>query len=204
MWNGVQTGNDGMSDHWCRQPGTKLSLITYTNAEEVELRLNGKSLGRKQNPIDNPKLRNQIKWEDITYSDGKLLAIAYRDGKEVARHQIETTGKAVKLIVTSEDDTWKADGTDLMHLRIEAVDSKGRRVPMAQDELKFEITEGDAKIVAVSSGNHESDELNVTNHRKLYNGSALVILRAGKDPGKVVLKTSSEAFRPVITKLTTF
>ena len=202
MWNGVQTGNDGMSDHWCRQPGTELTLVTYTNADEVELRLNGKSLGKKQNPKGDSKQRNQIKWEGITYADGKLEAIAYNSGKAVARHQIETTGKAVSLRVTPEDSEWRADGTDLMHLRIEAVDNKGRRVPMAQDELKFEI-EGDASIVAVSNGDINSDELNVTDHRHLWNGSALVILRAGKTASKITLKTSADGFKTVKTLLTT-
>ena len=202
MWNGVQTGNDGMSDHWCRQPGSELTLVTYTNADEVELRLNGKSLGKKQNPKGDSKQRNQIKWEGITYADGKLEAIAYNSGKAVARHQIETTGKAVSLRVTPEDSEWRADGTDLMHLRIEAVDNKGRRVPMAQDELKFEI-EGDASIVAVSNGDINSDELNVTDHRHLWNGSALVILRAGKTASKVTLKTSADGFKTVKTLLTT-
>ena len=202
MWNGVQTGNDGMSDHWCRQPGTELTLVTYTNADEVELRLNGKSLGKKQNPKGDSKQRNQIKWEGITYADGKLEAVAYNSGKAVARHQIETTGKAVSLRVTPEDSEWRADGTDLMHLRIEAVDNKGRRVPMAQDELKFEI-EGDASIVAVSNGDINSDELNVTDHRHLWNGSALVILRAGKTASKITLKTSADGFKTVKTLLTT-
>ena len=202
MWNGVQTGNDGMSDHWCRQPGTELTLVTYTNADEVELRLNGKSLGKKQNPKGDSKQRNQIKWEGITYADGKLEAVAYNSGKAVARHQIETTGKAVSLRVTPEDSEWRADGTDLMHLRIEAVDNKGRRVPMAQDELKFEI-EGDASIVAVSNGDINSDELNVTDHRRLWNGSALVILRAGKTASKVTLKTSADGYKTVKTLLTT-
>ena len=202
MWNGVQTGNDGMSDHWCRQPGTELTLVTYTNADEVELRLNGKSLGKKQNPKGDSKQRNQIKWEGITYADGKLEAVAYNSGKAVARHQIETTGKAVSLRVTPEDSEWRADGTDLMHLRIEAVDNKGRRVPMAQDELKFEI-EGDASIVAVSNGDINSDELNVTDHRHLWNGSALVILRAGKTASKVTLKSSADGYKTVKTLLTT-
>lgn len=202
MWNGVQTGNDGMSDHWCRQPGTELSLITYTNADEVELILNGKSLGRKQNPKTNPKQRNQIRWEGITYADGWLEAVAYNDGKAVARHKIETTGKTVRLKATPEDDYWTADGTDLMHIRIEAIDSKGRRVPMAQDDLTFEIT-GDARIVAVSNGDINSEELNVTDHRRLWNGSALVILRAGHQPSPVTLKVTSPHFKPIVTKLET-
>ncbi len=202
MWNGINTANDGMSDHWCRKPGTELSLITYTNADEVELLLNGKSLGRKQNPKNDPKQRNQIKWENIIYEDGKLEAVAYINNKVVARHKIETTGKAVRLKVTPEDNYWKADGTDLMHIRIEAVDSKGRRVPMAQDELKFEV-EGNAKIVAVSNGDMNSEELNVQDHRRLYNGSALVILRADKSPSKILLRTSAANFKPITTKLET-
>ena len=202
MWNGINTANDGMSDHWNRKPGTKLNLITYTNADEVELLLNGKSLGRKQNPINDPKLRNQIRWNDIPYADGRLEAVAYAAGKAVATHRIETAGKAVKLIATPEDSYWQADGTDLMHVRIQAVDSKGRRVPMAQDELHFTV-EGDATIVAVSSGNHNSDELNAVDHRRLWNGSALVILRAGKSPSKIVLKTSADSFKTVATKLET-
>ena len=202
MWNGINTANDGMNDHWNRKPGTKLSLITYTNADEVELLLNGTSLGRKTSPVNDPKQRNQIRWNDIPYADGRLEAVAYNNGKVVARHKIETTGKAVRLIVTPEDSYWNADGTDLMHVRIHAVDSKGRRVPMAQDELHFAV-EGDATIVAVSSGDHNSDELNAVDHRRLWNGSALVILRAGQSPSKIVLKTSADGYKTVATKLET-
>ena len=202
MWNGINTANDGMSDHWNRQPGSKNNLITYTNADEVELLLNGKSLGRKTNPKTDPKQRNQIRWNDIPYADGRLEAVAYAAGKAVATHRIETTGKAVKLIATPEDSYWNADGTDLMHVRIHAVDSKGRRVPMAQDELRFAV-EGDAAIVAVSSGDHNSNELNVTDHRRLWNGSALVILRAGQSPSKVVLRTTADGYKTVVTKLET-
>ena len=200
IWNGIQTGSDNLTDHWNRSSFSHFSIFTYTNADEVELRLNGRSLGLKVNPKNAPKHRNQIRWDNIPYEEGQLEAIAYNGGKAVAHHKIETTGPAVKLIATPEDSSWLADGTDLMHVRIEAVDRKGRRVPMAQDELKFEIL-GDARIVAVSSGNHNSDELNVTDHRRLYNGSALVILRAGHAPGRVILKTSSVKFKALNTEL---
>ena len=202
MWNGVQTGNDGMSDHWNRQPGKNVQLITYTNADEVELRLNGKSLGRKKNPKDDPKHRNQIRWDNITYADGTLLAIAYNNGKDVAHHQIQTSGKSVRLSALADNIEWKADGMDLMHVRLEAIDSKGRRVPMAQDELTFEV-EGDAQIVAVTNGDINSDELNVQNHRRLWNGSAMVILRAGRNPSKVVLRTKANGYKTITTKLET-
>ena len=202
MWNGVQIGNAGMNDHWNYKPGADLTLYTFTNADEVELLLNGKSIGKKKNPKDDPKQRNQIKWEHVKYAEGTLQAIAYNNGKVVARHKIETTGKAVRLIVTPDNSRWQADGMDLQHVRIEAVDKKGRRVPMAQDELTFSV-EGDARIVAVTNGDNNSEELNVQDHRRLWNGSAMVILRSGQSPSKVQLKVSSPAFKTVVKQMIT-
>ena len=201
MWNGVQTGNNRLSELWNRPEGSKVNLDIYTNGDEVELLLNGKSLGCKENPKD-PKKRNQIAWKDINYKAGKLQAVAYKNGKAVARHQLETTGKAVKLIAEPDNSNWKADGQDLQHVRITAVDAKGRKVLLAQDELKFAV-DGDASIVAVSNGDITSDELNVTDSRHLWQGSALVILRAGKSASKITLRTSSDKFKTIITKLET-
>ena len=120
----------------------------------------------------------------------------------MARHQLETTGKAVKLIAEPDNANWKADGQDLQHIRITAVDAKGRRVLLAADELKFSVY-GDARIVAVSNGDINSNELNVTDHRTLYQGSALVILRAGSTPSKITLQTKSDKYKTLNTKLET-
>ena len=199
MWNGVTMGNDRLTESWNRPEGAKASIMVYTNAEEVELRLNGKSLGRNENPKD-PKRRNQIHWGEIDYQAGILEGIAYQNGKAVARHQLETTGKAVRLLVEPDNSHWQADGQDLQHLRVTAVDNKGRRVLTANDDLTFAL-EGDARIVAVTNGDINSEELNVTNHRRLWQGSAMVILRAGRHPSKVTLKTSSENYKTVVTKL---
>jgi beta-galactosidase len=73
---------------------------------------------------------------------------------------------------------------------------------MAQDELTFEV-EGDARIVAVTNGDITSEELNVQDHRRLYNGSAMVILRAGRNASKITLKTKANGYKTVITKLAT-
>ena len=204
MWNGVQTGNDGMSDHWNRRQGDTLELVTYTNADAVELLINGKSLGTKKNAKDNPKERNQIRWKNVVYQPGYVEARAYCAGVKgpEAIHRIETTGEAVRLVAVPDNDRWQADGMDLQHVRIHAVDKKGRRVYQAQQELSFSV-EGDARIVAVSNGDQNSDELNVTDHRRLYNGSALVILRAGKKAGKITLTTSCEGMKRVQTKMLT-
>lgn len=200
-WNGIKMGEENVSDNWNLQRGDTVKLYTYTNADEVELIINGKKIGRKINSQD-PKLRNRIVWDSIPYTPGKVEAIAYKDGKIAARHRLETAGKPVKLIATPDNSEWKADGIDLQHVRVLAVDSKGRRVPLAQDEITFEV-EGDARIAAVTNGDMTSEELNVQNHRRLFNGSNMVILRAGNKPGPVTLRISSPAYRAITLPLTT-
>ena len=202
MWNGVQTGNDGQSDHWNRTPGTKLSLTTYTNADEVELLVNGKSYGIKKNDKANPKMRNQIRWENVVYQDGNCEAIARTNGKVVARHKIVTVGKAVALKAVADNSDWKADGMDLQHIRIIAVDSKGRRVPNAVAEVKVNVV-GDAQLVAMSNGNINSDELNVTDHQSLFNGSCLAILRSGVASSPVIVNISAPGLKAAKLKLAT-
>ncbi len=195
VWNDVQVGTARMSENWNRKPG-KVSLYTYTNAEEVELIVNGRSVGVKKNEVNNPKNRDKIKWDGIDYQPGYIEAIARTGGKTVARHKIETYGKAVALKVEPDNNNWNADGMDLQHIRIYAVDAKGRRVMNADNMLSFDV-KGDARIVAVSNGNLASDEPMTGNMRRLYNGSALLIIRAGRTPGKITVKTSSDAFKTV-------
>ena len=203
MWNGIQTGNDGMSDHWNRVEGQKLSLYTYTNADEVELVLNGKSLGRKQNPVADAKHRNQIRWDDITYQPGWLEAVARTGGKIVARHRIETTGQAVRLKAEMENGEWRMENSaaqdysqTLHHVRIVAVDNKGRRVQTAVGQVTFAV-EGSAEIVGVVNGDINSDELTVGNKRSLFNGTCTVILRTKQQPGPVTLTATAPGMKPV-------
>ncbi len=212
MWNGVQTGNDGMSDHWNRVAGQRLSLITYTNADEVELLLNGRSLGRKKNNTADAKQRNQIRWNDIAYEPGTLEAVAYNNNKVAARHKIETTGEATRLTAeadrspkaapSGESALWRADGQDLQHVRIVALDKKGRRVQTTDKNVTFSVS-GDARIVGVVNGDITSDESMVGTSRRLYNGVCTVILRAGRTPGRVVLTATADGLKPVTLKLQT-
>lgn len=204
VWNDVKVGTARMSDHWNRQLGTKLNLYTYTNADEVELRLNGRSLGRKRNEIDNPKKRNHILWNDIPYASGHLEALAYRDGVKtpIARHRIETTGKVSRLNVKADNDAWTADGMDLQYVRIEAVDSKSRCVPGSDTPLTFKI-EGPAEIVGVINGDMTSHEMMTGNSRSLYDGKASVILRSTLTPGIVTLSVTPENGKPVTYKMST-
>lgn len=205
QWNGINVSAGKLSENWNREAGEKVSLYTYTNGDEVELFLNGKSLGVKKNSND-PKLRARIKWDNIAYAPGTLVAVAKKNGKVVARHQIETTGEAVALKLIPDMETWHADGKDLMHVRIYAVDKKGRRVLNVKDAKAFDkltfTVKGDANIVAVDNGNIASDELHIgktqlekTIQRHLFQGSALVILRAGDKPGKIELSVAGEKMK---------
>lgn len=201
-WNGIVFSNDGMSDHWNRTPGNKYNVNVYTNAEKVELKVNGKLVGSQENSLD-PKKRNKLRFNDIEYQPGYIEAIAYNDGKRVATHRIETTGKAVKLQLTPDIEQWKADGMDLMHVRVTAVDNKNRRTWTANEKLEFSV-DGDAQIVAVDNGNLNSDELHVANTRSLYNGSALIILRSGQKPSQITLTVKGNGYKTEKLKLRTF
>lgn len=205
QWNGINVSAGKLSENWNREVGEKVSLYTYTNADEVELFLNGKSLGVRKNS-EAPKLRARIKWDDIAYAPGVLQAVARKNGKVVARHQIETTGEAVALKLVPDIETWHADGKDLMHVRIYAVDKKGRRVLNVKDAKAFDkltfTVKGDVNIVAVDNGNIASDELHIGKtqleksiQRHLFQGSALVILRAGDKPGKIELSVAGEKMK---------
>lgn len=196
QWNGINVATQRLSENWNRSQGDTLSLYTYTNVDEVELLLNGRSLGVRKNDAD-PKLRNRIRWDAVPYERGSLVAVARKNGRIVARHELTTTGEAVALKLKPETADWHADGKDLMIVRVTAVDRKGRRVLSAHDLLQIEV-KGEADIVAVGNGDMASAELPVgdkqlASHasRSLYEGAACIYLRARREAGKVELKVKS-------------
>lgn len=193
VWNDVKVGTQRMSDHWNRKAGSKMSLYTYTNADEVELLVNGKSVGVKKN-VREPKTRNKIKWDGVKYEAGSIEAIARTAGKVVARHKIETTTDAVSLKSEADNAAWRADGQDLQHIRVSAVDKKGRRVQGEHGLLTFAV-DGPAEIVGVINGDITSEELTVGNTRRLYNGTATVILRSKREAGKVTLTVTADGLK---------
>ena len=196
QWNGINVATQRLSENWNRSQGDTLSLYTYTNVDEVELLLNGRSLGVRKNDAD-PKLRNRIRWDAVPYERGSLVAVARKNGRIVARHELSTTGEAVALKLKPETADWQADGKDLMMVRVTALDRKGRRVLSAHDLLQIEV-KGEADIVAVGNGDMASVELPVgdkqlASHasRSLYEGAACIYLRARREAGKVELKVKS-------------
>lgn len=194
VWNDVMVGTGSLTDHWNRRPGSKLRIFTYTNGDEVELWVNGRSFGRRPNPVDDPENRNTILWDSIPYSPGYVEAIAFRDGRKVAAHRVETAGKAVRLVAELDEDSAAAQsavaapGGRLHHINIRAVDSKGRTVPVENRELTFRLEGGgeDDGIIGLINGDMTTDELFTpssprSGSHRLHRGRAVAILRSFAD-----------------------
>ncbi|MDE6354075.1 MAG: DUF4982 domain-containing protein [Prevotella sp.] len=194
-WNDVIVGRPDILDHWNFAAGTTQDVVTYTNARSVELIVNGKRFGTQTNDttVKDKSQRNTILWKNVPYaSGGSIEAIARdADGRETARHRIETADRAVSLVVSPETSTWTADGMDLMYLNITAVDSRGRVVPTFDEELTVDVT-GSASFVAMDNGDHYTPTLfqGVTT-KPMKGGRMQVILRSKHEAGTVDVKVKA-------------
>lgn len=194
-----------ISENWNLHPRQKVNLFTYTNADEVELLINGKSVGIQKNDRSTVEKRNIIYWQGVDYGNGgTVVAIAKNGGKEVARHQLATTGKPVALkIVAETPNDWKGDGMDLQYLTVYAVDSKGRRVPNATGDITIDIS-GEASLYAVDNGDHYTNEVFVFgNTRTMTQGFMQAIVRSTHTPGKVTIKATAKGMKTAQLKLET-
>lgn len=166
--------------HWDK-PNDDVEVWVNSNADNVELFLNGKSLGKKDMPRNG-----HLNWT-VQYQPGKLEAIAYKKGKKLTA-AVETTGPAVEVVMTPYKTTILADGRDVSVINISAVDREGREVPDADNMIKFYLT-GDAKIIGVGNGDpssHEPDKCpDGAWQRSLFNGKCQVIVQSGKSEGLI-------------------
>lgn len=195
-WNDIKVGQQKINRNWNQQEGSHPNVFTFTNADEVELFYNGNSLGVQRNDTTDIAKRNIILWSGIDYGKGgKLVAIARTAGIEVARDEIETTGKAVRLKIEEETPEWTADGMSLKYLNIYAVDAKGRVVPDATSEVSVSV-EGAATFVALDNGDHYTDNLffNVAS-KQMQTGYMQCILRSTRQAGKVNVIVSSPTLK---------
>lgn len=163
--------------HWNWTPGDVVDVWAYyNNADEVELFLNGKSLGKSRK--EGKRLHAQ--WLGITYEPGTIEAISYKDGKEVARDSRTTSSEAVAIRLTADRDVIHANGYDLSYITIDAIDAEGREVPTANDMLHFSV-KGAGELFGVDNGN-ASDTLSLKgSYKSLFNGKALCVIRSIKD-----------------------
>lgn len=198
-WNDVKVGQKTYNSYWNCPKDSKQQVVTFTNAEEVELLANGKSLGRQANDTTDVFKRGVIIWQDVPYGNGgTLTAIAYTGGKEVARHKIETAGKAVTLKIETETPNWNANGMDLQYINIYAVDKKGCVVPDYNEVLQVTLS-GEASLVALDNADHFTDELfyNIS-AKRMREGYMQVILRSTRQSGGVTLQIQTPSLKKSI------
>lgn len=166
---------------WNKKIGDTVQVWVNSNADNVELIVNGKSQGKKIMPRNG-----HLNWT-VNYEPGKLEAIGYKNGKKITG-KIETTGQPVEVVVTPYKTTIVADGKDVTILNITVLDKEGREVPDADNLIHFSI-KGDGKIIGVGNGDpssHEPDKcVDGTWQRTLFNGKCQVILQAGTRPGMI-------------------
>jgi beta-galactosidase len=185
--------------NWPGKEGQEISVWTYSNCDEVELFLNGKSLERK-----TMQKNSHLEWK-VKYAPGILLARGYKDGKEVLTDKVETTGKPVAVKLTPDRTTLVATGADVAVFTVQVVDAKGRTVPTADNAISFKIT-GPGKIIGVGNGDpscHEPDKFVTTKaapspawSRSLFNGLAQVIVQSTKDAGEIKLTATGAGIEP--------
>jgi beta-galactosidase len=175
--------------HWNWSPGDSVDVWAYTSAPEVELFLNGRSLGTKVKTEETLHVSWRVAWEP-----GTIRAVSKKDGQEVLTREVKTAGEPAMIKLTADRSEISAGGSDLSFITVEIMDNEGNLVPDADHLVNFEI-DGDATIAGVDNGNPVSHEPFQAYYRKAFYGKCLVIVRSSKVAGKAVLKATTEGLQ---------
>ncbi|RZK37913.1 MAG: DUF4982 domain-containing protein [Pedobacter sp.] len=157
----------------------------YNNADEVELYLNGKSLGKKIKQGEDL----HVMWK-VNYEAGTLKAVSRRGGKEVLLREVKTAGAPAKIELIADRKNIKSDGKDLSFITVRILDKDGNLVPNADNLVNFKI-EGEGFIAGVDNGFQASLEPFKANYRKAFNGLCLAIIQAKEKAGTIKLTATS-------------
>ena len=183
--------------HWNWKPGEKVDVVTYFNADEVELFLNGRSQGTKRKQGDDM----QVFWR-LPFEPGVLKAVSRKNGHVVLTREVRTAEAPARIELVPDRKNIKADGVDLSFVTVKVVDRNGTVVPSADNLIKFELT-GDGSIAGVDNGYQASHESFKAKQRKAFRGMALAIVQAKQKPGQIVLKASSDKLAPASVVINT-
>ncbi len=191
---------------WKGSEGKNIKVTIYSNAEEVELVLNKKSLGKK-----TMEKNGHLEW-DVTYQPGTLVAKGFVNGKQTVSEQVETTGVPAKVLLLADRSQLNADGEDVAVVTVQLNDLKNRWAPTANKEIVFTLS-GQGKIIGVGNGDpasHAPEQFVSTASnptpqwkRDTFNGLAQIIVKTTKQAGEITLTASSEGLTPATLKLTT-
>ncbi len=170
--------------NWPGEEGKLIKVQCYTNCEEVELLVNGKSVGKKKTvPF------TKLEW-GVVYQPGKLEARGYKAGKLITKDIVETTTGPAEIALSADCTTLKADGCDVAVVRVAIKDARGRVVPTAGNLVTFSI-EGPGKIIGTGNGNPSSHEPDKASQRMAFNGYCMVLIQTDKRAGDIRLKATS-------------
>lgn len=176
--------------HWNWKQGNPVDVWAYFNSEEVELFLNGKSLGTKRKSGDEL----HVMWR-MPFEPGTLKAVSRSQGKVVLTREVRTAGRPARIILSPDRNLIKADGADLSFVTVKIVDAQGTIVPYADSLVNFQLS-GEASIAGVDNGSQISHEPFKANYRKTFHGLALVIIQAKKKSGRITVKATSAGLTP--------
>jgi beta-galactosidase len=182
--------------------GQSVPVWVCSNADSVELFLNGTTLGSK-NVDPNPSHSGSahLEWS-VSFAAGTLEAKATKGGAVVATDTVHSAGSAAALKLTPDRATITADGRDLSYVEVDVLDAKGVLVPQASNKLTFSIS-GPGTLVGVDNGNAISHESYQGSARSAFNGKALAIIRSTSVPGKVTLQATSVSLASASVDVTT-
>jgi beta-galactosidase len=176
---------------WPGMEGKSLEVEIYSRGEAVRLYLNDDLLGEK------PTTRAE-RWTanfTVPYAPGVLKTVALQGGKAIAETVLRTAGEPAQIRLTADRTSLRADGQDLSFITVEALDASGQPHPNADHELTFDL-KGPGKIAAVGSGDLTSEEPYQGNRRKLFQGRALVVVRASRTAGSITLTATVAGLKP--------
>jgi beta-galactosidase len=175
--------------HWNFEgrEGDEIPVWVYSNLDEVELFVNGKSLGSQKVPH-----LGHVQWK-ARYEAGSIEARGSKGGKVVLTEKRETTGPAVTIRLTADRAEINADGEDVAVFTVEALDKQGRAVPTASNLIGFKVT-GEGALIGVGNGDPNCQQSDKEPRRSLFNGLAQVILQATKIPGEIQIEAHKEGW----------
>lgn len=177
--------------HWNWEKGKTVDVWAYYNqADEVELLLNGKSLGIQKKQGD----ALHVMWR-VRFEAGTLKAISRKDGKQVLSTEVKTAGKPARIHLIADRPVIGASGNDLSFVTIQVLDAKGNIVPDANNLVEFDLV-GNGFIAGVDNGAQTSLEPFKAKQRKAFNGLCLAIIQSNNKAGKIVLKASAKGLQP--------
>jgi beta-galactosidase len=163
---------------WPGREGEEIEVWCHSNLERVELLLNGRSLGTQEVRRDR-----HLMWK-VPYAAGTLEARGWRGGQLVLTAKRETTGAPALLLFVADRDAISADGEDVAVVEVRVVDAEGRGVPVADDEVTFQVS-GPARLIGVGNGDPSSHEADKGESRRAFNGRCMAIVQATKQPGEI-------------------